>query len=208
MKLALSLTVVAALAAGCAGLGSTTAHRYFVLEPAAARAPAQATQRAETLLVSPTAAAPFYDTQEIVYSRAPGERAYYQYSSWTEPPARTIDALLVERLQRAGTFRLVTPATSGLRGKLLLRTRLLEMVHEAAAPPGHVRVLLAAELADRDSRELIAQRQFSATAPVPSHDAAGAVRGFDAAVASIVDDVVDWTAESSSRAAGASGRLR
>jgi cholesterol transport system auxiliary component len=174
-------------------LSSTIAHRYFVLEAAAPHTPAQGSKRPETLLVAPTSAAPFYDTQEIVYSRASGERAYYQYSSWTEPPARTIDVLLIERLQRTETFRVVTPATSGLRGTLLLRTHLLEMVHEAAAPPGHVRVQLAAELVDRGSRELIAQRQFSATAPATSHDAAGAVRGFDAAVAAIVDDVVEWT---------------
>jgi cholesterol transport system auxiliary component len=193
MRLALSLSVVALVASGCAGLSSTTAHRYFVLEPPAPRAPAPASKRPETLLVAPTTAAPFYDTQEIVYSRAAGERAYYQYSSWTEPPARTIDALLVERLQGAGTFRAVAPATSGIRGTLLLRTRLLEMVHEAAAPPGRVRVEIAAELVDPESRVSVAQRQFSATAPAASYDAAGAVRAFDVAVAAIVDDVVDWT---------------
>jgi cholesterol transport system auxiliary component len=181
------------LLAACSSLSSTNAHHYFVLDAAPARAPKSTSMpRPETLIVAPTQSASFYDTQEIVYSRVPGERAYYQYSSWTERPARTIDALLTERLERSAAFRMVASSTSGMRGSLLLRTRLVEMFHEAAASPGQVQVVLAAEVVDPDGRTVYAKKTFSATAPAMSFDAAGAVQAFDGVVGTLVDDVVDW----------------
>ena len=81
---------LAALLAGCGGLGSAPAQRYFVLETAPSRLAPGALQRDAMLLVAPTTASSFYDTQEIIYSRRSGERAYYQLSSWTEPPNRAL----------------------------------------------------------------------------------------------------------------------
>ena len=81
----LGLTL-AGLLAGCGGLSAPPAHRYFVLESAPTRLAPGALQRDAMLLVAPTTASSFYDTQEIIYSRRSGERAYYQLSSWTEPP--------------------------------------------------------------------------------------------------------------------------
>ena len=83
----LGLTL-AGLLAGCGGLGRAPAHRYFVLETAPSRLAPGPLQRDAILLVAPTTASSFYDTQEIIYSRRSGERAYYQLSSWTEPPNR------------------------------------------------------------------------------------------------------------------------
>ena len=79
---------LAALLAGCGGLGAPPPQRYFVLETAPSRLAPGALQRDAMLLVAPTTASSFYDTQEIIYSRRAGERAYYQLSSWTEPPNR------------------------------------------------------------------------------------------------------------------------
>ena len=187
----------ALLLAGCGALGSASTQRYFVLEAAPARAvPVPAgtapSGQATTLLVAPTSAAGFYDTQEIVYSRAPGERAYYQLSSWTEPPARSFNTLLVSRLEQARSFATVAQTTSGMRGTFLLRTHLIEMFHDATTNPGNVRVVLAAEVIAPDTRTLVARRTFSAAVPARSFDAAGAVRGFDEAVATIADDVTEW----------------
>jgi cholesterol transport system auxiliary component len=192
-----AVVMAIASAAALAGCGSASVQRYFVLEAAPARAApasvdATLPRRTTTLLVAPTAAASFYDTQEIVYSRRPGERAYYQLASWTEPPARSFNTLLVARLENAGAFGVVAPTTSGMRGGLLLRTQLVEMFHDATTSPGHVRVVLAAEVIDPETRTRVARRTFSVTAAVRSFDAAGAVRGFDEAVGTIADDITVW----------------
>ena len=70
----LGLTL-AGLLAGCSGLGAPPAHRYFVLEVAPSRLAPGSLQRDAMLLVAPTTASSFYDTQEIIYSRRAGERA-------------------------------------------------------------------------------------------------------------------------------------
>lgn len=187
--------LLAGLLAGCGGLGAPPAHRYFVLEPAPSRLAGGTPQRDAMLLVAPTTAASFYDTQEIIYSRRPGERAYYQLSSWTEPPNRGLANLLAARIAQSGAFRGAVETASGVRGGLLLRTHLVEIYHDAASAPGTARVALVAELTDPAGRALLAQRSFSAAVPVTSYDAPGAVRGFGQALGPLLDEVAAWAGQ-------------
>jgi cholesterol transport system auxiliary component len=149
--------------------------RYFILE-----APSGA--RAETAVaLPPTSAASFYDTQEMVYSREPATRAYYQFNHWTERPQRAI------HVQLAGRFE----AAPGAR-KLVLRTHLDEIYHDAAQSPGTARIRLSAQLIDPSKPDPVARQVFTASAPAASYDARGAVRGFDQALGTLLDDVVRW----------------
>jgi cholesterol transport system auxiliary component len=193
MRRAAAALVVLALA-GCASLGAKDTQRYFVLDAAAAKAaPAAAPGSPATLLIAPTSASTFYDTQEIVFSRVAGQRAYYLFSYWTEPPARTLDRLIAARLEASGAFATVAQVTSGLRGGLVLRANIVEMFHDATSDPGQVRLVLEAELGDPVKRTLLARQSFVATVPVASADAAGAVQAFGIAVGSVLDELVAWT---------------
>jgi len=186
---------LAALLAGCGGLGSPPPQRYFVLETAPSRLAPGALQRDAMLLVAPTTASSFYDTQEIIYSRRSGERAYYQLSSWTEPPNRGLAAPLAARLAAGNAFRGASANMSSVRGGLLLRTHLVELYHDAVAPPGAARATLSAELSEPGGRTLPAQRSFSASAPVATYDAGGAVQGFGQALGQLLDEVAVWAAQ-------------
>lgn len=191
---------LAGLLAGCGGLGTPPAHRYFVLDVAPTRLAAGALQRDAMLLVASTTASSFYDTQEIIYSRRSGERAYYQLSSWTEPPNRSVATLLAARIARTGAFRGAVETVSGVRGGLLLRTHLVELYHDAASPPGLARVMLTAELSDSAGRTLLAQRSFSGSVPVATYDAAGAVQGLGQALGPLLDEVASWAAQAAASA--------
>ncbi len=190
----LAALAIAALLASCSGLSAGPTQRYFVLEVAPAHVLTAETRRDAMLLVAPTTASSFYDTQEIIFSRSAGQRAYYQFSSWTEPPNRSLAALLAARLEQAAAFRAVAEATSSVRGSLMLRTHLLEIYHDATSVPGSAHVTLAAELTDPAGRTMLARRSFVASVPVRSHDAAGAVQGFDEALGTILDEVTAWAA--------------
>jgi cholesterol transport system auxiliary component len=173
MKQAMVL-FAAALIGGCASTGSREADRYFILEAApGARA-------ASALVVAPTSVASFYDTQDIVYSRAPGTRAYYQFNHWTERPQRAIHAQLASRLQ------------AGAKSGRVLNTHLEEIYHDAAQPPGTARITMSAQLVDPASRTVLARRTFSRSAPAVSYDAPGAVQGFRQALGALLDDVAAW----------------
>jgi ABC-type uncharacterized transport system auxiliary subunit len=174
MKRALAL-FAAALVAGCLSSGPREAERYFILDaPPGPRA-------ASTVAVAASSAASFYDTQDIVYSRAPGTRAYYQFNHWTERPQRAIHAALASRLESGGG-----------RSGLALRMHLEEIYHDAAAPPGTARIAVTAQLVDAASRSVLARRTFERSAPAASYDAAGAVQGFRQALGALLDDVVAW----------------
>jgi len=99
-----------------------------------------------------------------------------------------------------GAFRGAVETASGVRGSLLLRTHLVELYHDAVASPGAARVTLTAELTDPAGRNLLAQRSFSASVPVVTYDAAGAVQGFGQALGQLLDEVAAWAAQA---AAGA-----
>ena len=192
-----ALLVGAALLAGCAGSGPHEPFRYFVLDAPTAAATSSvtaATPSNAALLVLPTVAASFYSTQEIAYSKAEGVRAYYQFSSWTEPPDAAVTRVLLSRIDDAHLFRSVALAGGGVRGTLLLSTQLLEIYHDAASSPGTAKIVIAAELRDPAQRTLIARRTFSAAVPAASFDAAGAVQGFRLGLAGIGDDMTRWLA--------------
>ena len=189
----LTAGAIAALLAGCLSFGQQEPQRYYVLEPdGKARPNRPAKPHATTLLVAPTSASAFYETAEIAYSRAPGERAYYQLSSWTEHPSRRITGLLIARLERAGSFSTIAYAASGVQGDLVLNTHLTAFYHDAATPPGRVHVALTAELIDPLKRTLLARRSFEQSAPAATYDAAGAVVAFNRATAAILDDIAAW----------------
>ena len=132
-------------------------------------------------LVSPaaTTAASFYDTQDIVYSRTPGTRGYYQFNHWTERPQRVMHVALAARYG-AGS------------GRYILATHVVEIYHDAAQAPGMSRITVMAELAEPARRTVVARASFSCEAPAASHDAPGAVTGFDEAAGCVVDDIAAW----------------
>ena len=197
-KAAPALALVIALA-GCAGVQAP--HRYYVLEVAApASRPAPAAPAAPDLLVAPTTAPAFYESQDIVYSRSTGMRSYYQLNSWTEPPSRRLDALLVERLGRSGAFGSVAASTLGVRGRLILTARLEEMYHDASTSPSTAHIELTAVLSDPARRTVRGQRRFTASAPAATPDAAGAVHAFDVALGPLLDEVVDWAGRAAAQA--------
>jgi cholesterol transport system auxiliary component len=182
----------AAFVAGCLPARDGGVQRYHVLEDAGVPAAQAKTSRPSTLLVAPVTASSFYETLDIVYSRSPGTRAYYQYHAWTERPGRAIGELLVARLVRGGAFKAITRDTGGVRGDLILNTHLSEFYHDAAADPGSVKVSLSAELVDPLRGVLVARGTFTRSEPVPTYDAPGAVQAFNRAVGAVLDDVAAW----------------
>lgn len=181
-----AIALLLAPLAGCGSLGSSEPHRYFVLEPARAAPAAAKSPGAGTLRLGTVTASAFYDTEAIVYSRAPGTRGYYQFNSWTERPGRRIGELLAQRLDRS-------PAQPGR----VLNIHLLELYHDAASSPGTARVSLTAELVDPARRALVGRKVFSSSAPAATFDAAGAVHACNAAVATLLAEVESWVASSS-----------
>jgi cholesterol transport system auxiliary component len=188
-----AIGVLAAMAlAGCSVLGDRgPPPTYHVLRDLK-NPPVAASRLAETLLVAPTSTSAFYDTQDIAFSRAPGTRGYYQFSSWTERPGKRFNELLLRRLEGRGGFQAVAASTAGVRGDLMLSTALNEIYHDDATPPGRVVVEVTADLAYRPTQTLVARRTFVRESAVGEDNAHAAVRAFDDAVTALLDELASW----------------
>jgi cholesterol transport system auxiliary component len=185
-------TVLGALT-GCMSIPEVPPREYFVLQdlaPEGATKPDTAAPR--VLLVNPAFTSQFYDTQTLVYSRAPGQRAYYQFAGWTERPGRALGELLARRLEANGGFRAVAATTAGVRGEVVLHIRLEEFYHDVAGKPGSVRIEATAVLVDAIERTLIARRRFIQGAPVADENARGAVAAFNQATTALLNEMSVW----------------
>jgi ABC-type uncharacterized transport system auxiliary subunit len=189
--------------AGCIATGTVAPRQYYLIQDAAAKTlpPGPPIQR--SLLVAGNTSDAFYENRSLVYSRRPGQRAYYQFASWTDQPSRRVALLTERRLEARGRFLVVTPIDSGARGDLMLTVTVDELLHDDAAPPGIGRVVLTAELLQRSGRRMLARQQFVAAVPVQRETAEGAVEAMSAAVSEAIDAIVIWTEDVATRAVAA-----
>src|SRR5260370_25732627 len=117
-------------------LGNVPPREYYVLNDlGTAAASMRGAQIDRTLLISETSVSPFYDTQSFVFSRAPGQRAYYQFAAWTERPGSRLTKLMIHRLDSRGSFRSVAATTAGGKSDLVLNHRLAKLRPYCSAHP-------------------------------------------------------------------------
>jgi ABC-type uncharacterized transport system auxiliary subunit len=193
---ALGLAALSAAAlAGCGTLSNEAPRfEFFVIEDLRPIAePSSAPPRSpRSLLLTTGPAQALYDSDRIVFARDGAGRAYYQYSNWSERPARRVLALAEARLARGGGFRSVAQTLAGVRGDVVLTLRLDELIHDDTTPPGAVRTAVTAELVDWRTRTLAARRTFVQRAPVPTRDARGAASAANVAVTALLDELAPW----------------
>jgi cholesterol transport system auxiliary component len=198
LRMAAAAGVVPVL--GCGSLSNPAPRfEYFVIEDLRAGSvpPPGTPPRVErTLLMTTGPTQALYDSDRIVFTRDGDGRAYYQYSNWSERPARRILSLTEARLARGGGFRAVAQTLAGVRGDLVMSLRLDELIHDVSRPPGTVRTTLTAELVDWRTRALAARRTFSQSATVASADARGAARAANDAVTALIDELTVWAEQS------------
>ncbi len=157
------------------------------------RAKAHVESYVPTLLVLDTTTARYYDTDQFIFSRAPGTRGQYQFARWTERPGKRFADLMRTRLDQQNAWR-VSAAGGYVQGDVLLDTELVEFYHDATSNPGHVRLELRAELVDLKKRSLLGRRVFEQNVPLATYDAAGAAMASNLAVSRALDDLGVWLA--------------
>ncbi len=177
---------------------STAAGPSMAAGPSTAADPSAARIDA-ALLVEGVAASPLYEGTALVYSRAPGAHAVYQFAAWSAPPARRIAQLAMRRLSARARFDTVAQTDAGIRGALLLRITVERVVHTLDPASGRARLELTAELIDWHRRTLLGRQGFAAHEAVGSDDAAAAVAAFDRGLTRVLDDLAPWVETTAAR---------
>jgi ABC-type uncharacterized transport system auxiliary subunit len=147
------------------------------------------------LLVSMGQSQALYDSDRMVFSPDGVSRAFFQYSNWSERPARRLVSLVERRLAASGTFRTVALSTAGVRGDLVLSLRLDELYLDESAKPPRVRATVLAELLDWRNRALLGRRGVTRDVPTPTLDARGMARASNVALTAVLDELSAWLGE-------------
>jgi len=197
-RLAAILAAAAALLlSGCVSVSVGSADvpgmTYYVLADArpATAEPTAANAKAR-IAVQGIGADPLADSIPIVYARRAGERAFYQFASWTERPSLRLALLAQQKLEARGRFASVTQLGQPVDSDWLLTLALETLVHDVSSTPGRVQLSVRAELIHRRDRSRVAQRTFTVAAPVGEAAAPAAVAAFAVATADVLDPLAEW----------------
>lgn len=164
----------------------------LVLEDARPATAARAAPLAPALVIQPAPGDPLADTTAIAYSRTPGERAFYQLATWHERPVRALPRLLQQRLESRGSFGAIALIGQPIQSDWLLAIAIDTIYHDVQSEPGSARLVVRAELIDRQARRLVARRLFSASVPVAEANSTAAAAAFGRGLADILDALVPW----------------
>ena len=184
----------AAFVGGCISLGlgdgDATALAQYRLEDTPSKVAPRATPIDRRLLVASLPSETIGDTFSMAYTRAPQQRQYYQFASWTDRPSARIVQLLIERVEARGIFESVSRLGGGIGGGLVLNVGVNEFVHDVRSSTARIEV--TAELIERRGRVLVDRKRFTASAPVAAENAASAVAAWSQAATQLLDELVRW----------------
>lgn len=207
--LPLAVAAVALFAVGCISVdvGKDTAQQtQFRINDGNAAVQPAARSSGRELVVAPQPSSSVDDSFSLAYSRAPNQRAAYQFATWSERPSSRLSQLLVDRLATRRAFTSVALAGRGITGDLQLNLSVNDFFHDATASPGAAQVEVHAELIDRTKRKLVARQNFSATQPVAQANSAAAAAALSVASSQVLDQLAAWVESNATPAALATAR--
>jgi cholesterol transport system auxiliary component len=183
------------LLAGCGSLLSvkpapfTTYSPRYEANAAAAAGPRVGWQLAvETPLASDA-----LDTSRMLVMPSPGVIEVFPNARWRDPAPALLRGLLVQGFEQSGRIVGVGSAASGMSADYALALDLRDFQLELRDGAPHAVIRFQARLLDYTTNRVLASQAFAADAPASTADAAGAFVAFEAALDTIVPQLVDWT---------------
>lgn len=194
----------AALASGCAGLHSSQeATQVYTLElamPAGAAVPAAADKPVATGLSEPRPtlqvlrplAAPGLDSERIALVRNVSQLDYYAASRWPAPLPEVLQSLAVSALRASGQFRAVQSEGAAFAADEVLQLEIRRCQAEYNNSGGDVvvHVQLAATLARRADRSLVASVNAESVVPVAENRLQAVIAAYRRAVGEALGQLV------------------
>jgi len=129
-----------------------------------------------------------FDTQRLLMSPHPGEKAQIEGGQWTDTLPKLVQAKMLQSLEAAG-FAHVAKAVEGVNAnyQLILDIRAFEVSLE---PQIEAKVALNVKLAK--GAHIVATKDFTGDAPAKSAEAPDAAAALNAAFATVAGDVAGW----------------
>jgi len=147
---------------------------------------------AVVLLISPPKAQAGFDTARMAYLLRPYEINYYALNQWADTPARLLQRILVENLDKNGLWSAVLQAPSAVPAQYRLDTDNLVLEQQFFSRPSRVRLALRAHVVDLKKPAIIATRHFEIFETAPSDDPYGGVQAANRAAEKLLTELSEW----------------
>jgi cholesterol transport system auxiliary component len=180
---------------GVVACGAARPSKFYQLDLPESSAPPAALRFNTDLLVGRIVAPRLYRDDRIVYRIGATQLGAYEYHRWAEPPADSIESLLVRALRSSGNYRSVQGLRSNARGDYILRGRLHELGEiNGASIAG--RVDFEVELYSQKSGTVVWSKHYNTDEPVNGKQVPEVVealnRNLQRAIEQIVAGLADY----------------
>lgn len=135
-----------------------------------------------TLIISLPKATAGFDTQRIMYTRAPHQLEYFARNEWIDTPAQMLKPLMISAIEKTGVFNAVLAKQSVVASELRLESEVIKLVQDFSTKPSHVQFTLRATMIDSVTNKVIALREFDERVDAKSDNPIGGVLAANVAV--------------------------
>lgn len=182
--IALGASLLAAALSGCGGAAPLTFDLAAV--PGAARPGGSARS---IVIAEPTGLQPF-ESDRIIVREGGGSLSFLPGGQWADRLPRLVQTRLIQSLENAGRLRSVSRPGDKVSADYQLISEI--RAFDIAAGSGEAVVDISAKLIADGPGKVVAARVFTARVPVPKVQAGSAAAGLDAALATVLVDMVRW----------------
>jgi cholesterol transport system auxiliary component len=145
------------------GADETTAPRSYFLNPEISwKNPHGSGERigASVLLITQPKAQAGFDTARMAYLLRPYEVNHYAFNQWADTPARLLHQVLVENLDKTGSWRAVLQTAGAVPAQFRLDCDNLILEQQFFSNPSRIRLALRAQLIETKKQSILASRYF------------------------------------------------
>ena len=135
-----------------------------------------------TLIISLPNAAAGFNTQRMMYTRAPHQLEYFSRNEWIDTPAKMLQPLMISAIEKTGAFHVVLAKQNVTANDLRLESEVIKLVQDFSTKPSHVQFTLRATLIDNATNKVIATREFNERVNAISDNPIGGVVAANLAV--------------------------
>jgi cholesterol transport system auxiliary component len=155
-----ALAALCLLLAGCAIAPAEPPRTNALLDQVPADVPHHARSN-RTLIVSPAQARAALDTQQMAYTQATHQLAYFARNQWAETPPQMLGPLLVRTMEATGAFTAVVAPPHATDAAIGLRTEIVDLVQDFATQPPVLRLALRVRVEDEETGRVLGTREIA-----------------------------------------------
>ena len=114
-----------------------------------------------TLIINTPKAAAGFDTQRMMYTRAPHQLEYFARNEWIDTPAQLLRPLMISAIEKTSAFNAVLTKQSVIASDLRLESEVIKLVQDFSTKPSHVQFRLRVTMIDNATQHIIAMQEFN-----------------------------------------------